>query len=77
MKVPLFTFASHENQLIAAMIIYLGQSRSRVIAPTYHVAKLPARTSWCNCRFAKATGAAEHGSGALWVMPIEGGFAPQ
>jgi len=46
MKVPLFTFASRENQLIAAMIIYLGQSRSRVIAPTYHAAKLPARTSW-------------------------------
>jgi len=46
MKVPLFTFASRENQLIAAMIIYLGQSRSRAIAPTYHVAKLPARTSW-------------------------------
>jgi hypothetical protein len=41
MKVPLFTFASLENQSIAAMIIYLGQSRSRVIAPrqTYHVAK--------------------------------------
>jgi hypothetical protein len=32
MKVPLFTFASLENRLIAAMIIYLGQSRSRVIA---------------------------------------------
>jgi len=35
MKVPLLTFASRENQLIAAMIIYLGQRRSRVIAPTY------------------------------------------
>jgi hypothetical protein len=38
MKVPLFTFASLENQLIAAMIIYLGQGRSRVIAPTYQPA---------------------------------------
>jgi len=59
MKVPLFTFASLENQSIAAMIIYLGQSRSRVIAPTYHVA----RAAW-------------HGSGVLWVMAIESGFAP-
>jgi hypothetical protein len=30
MKVPLFTFASRENELIAAIIIDLGQGRSRV-----------------------------------------------
>jgi hypothetical protein len=39
MKVPLFTFASLENQSIPAMIIYLGQGRSRVIAPTYQPAR--------------------------------------
>jgi hypothetical protein len=39
MKVPLFTFASLENRLIAAMIIYLGHSRSRVIASTYQPAR--------------------------------------
>jgi hypothetical protein len=33
MKVSLFTFASRENELIAAIIIDLGQGRSRVPRP--------------------------------------------
>jgi hypothetical protein len=55
MKVPLFTFASLENQLIAAMIIYLGQGRSRVIAPRQTYDRLAVANI---CLFAKATGAA-------------------
>jgi hypothetical protein len=55
MKVPLFTFASLENQLIAAMIIYLGQSRSRVIAPTYQPARRGmAQGSFGSCRLRAA-----------------------
>jgi hypothetical protein len=42
MKVLLFTFASRENELMAAIIIYLGQSRSlhqeHAFVPTFLLA---------------------------------------